>query len=87
MGCVAVSSGEQGAAATLATLRGRPRPAPLAHAARRGHSSGRDLDADGVPRGDKLVTQLRLMLGQVLPMAALNQRRRRRSGRAFRRAA
>lgn len=80
VGCVAVSSGEQGAAATLATLRTvahalRGWPTPLGVVV----SSGRDLDADGVPRGDKLVTQLRLMLGQVLPMAALNQRRRRRA--------
>ncbi len=77
-----MSAGDQGGAATLQTLRTvahalRGWPTPLGVAV----SHGRGLDADGSPESDRLVFQLRVMLGQVLTLATVHR------GRAARRAA
>lgn len=82
VGCVAVSSGEQGATSTLATLRTighalRGWPTPLGVVVSGVVGNG-DSDAAGIPVAERLVGQLRLMLGQVLSLAAVNLRRRRR---------
>lgn len=80
VGCVAVASGDQGAASTLATLRTiahalRGWPTPIGVAAW-GHAA--EL-ANGSPVDERLVGQLRIMLGQVLAMSTMNARRRRRA--------
>ncbi|HEU0088988.1 MAG TPA: NAD(P)H-dependent oxidoreductase [Pseudonocardiaceae bacterium] len=80
VGCVAVAAGEQGAASTLATLR------TIAHALR-GWPTPLGVTAwgqaaefvNGKPIDERLVGQLRIMLGQVLTMSMLNARRRRRA--------
>jgi len=77
VGCVAVSAGEQGAASTLTTLRTiahalRGWPTPLGVAV----SGDSEFDAGGNPTGQRLVFQLRQMLGQVLMPATLNVHRR-----------
>jgi FMN reductase len=79
VGCVAVASGDQGAASTLATLRTithalRGWPTPLGVTV-----WGRAAEFDGAPTDERLIAQLRVMLGQVLTLSAVNARRRRRA--------
>lgn len=80
VGCVAVAAGDQGATATLTTLRTiahalRAWPTPLGVAAT-GPSAG--LDAEGGPADDCLAAQLQIMFGQVLTLAVPHARRRSR---------
>lgn len=80
VGCVAVAAGDQGAASTLATLRTithalRGWPTPLGVTAW-GHAVE---FSNGAPVDERLVGQLRIMLGQIMAMAMLNVRRRRRA--------
>lgn len=80
VGCVAVASGDQGATSTLATLR------TITHALR-GWPTPLGVTVwgpaaefvDGAPDDERLIGQLRIMLGQVLTMSTLNARRRRRA--------
>ncbi|WP_232110158.1 NADPH-dependent FMN reductase [Streptomyces buecherae] len=80
VGCVAVAAGDQGATATLTTLRTiahalRAWPTPLGVAAT-GPSAA--LDAEGGPADDRLAAQLQIMFGQVLTLAVPHARRRSR---------
>ena len=71
VGCVAVAAGEQGASATIASLRtiahalrGWPTPLGVTLAGERA-----TIDDDGVPAHPRAVRDLTVMLGQVLTMA------------------
>jgi FMN reductase len=77
VGCVAVATGDQAAASTLATLRIiahalRGWPTPLGVTA-----WGRAAEFDnGAPVDERLVGQLRIMIGQVVTMSMVNAYRR-----------
>jgi FMN reductase len=80
VGCVAVAAGDQGAVSTLTTLRTvahalRGWPTPLGVTA-----WGRATEfVDDSPVDNRLIEQMRIMLGQVLSMSILNARRRSRA--------
>jgi FMN reductase len=82
VGCVAVSSGEQGAASTVATLRTighalRGWPTPLGVTL---HGDLAEVRVDGEPVQAEVRTRLGIMLDQVLTLATHHAERRRQLG-------